>query len=164
MFKNPTIYFNALFNPLGNSTFSCPEVVLAFLLYEGSTVHNASNQFVSCVYFFFVDFKWCVRVYVCVYIYIYIYIYYMKLFTSTLIRSLSEFLPSLFFLSVETSFTQYICVHYYFVFFSLDLLSLHSFIYLLLYPLSLILFYISCLLHLYFNLPVLECSVFFKSY
>ena len=26
------------------------------LLYEGSTVHNASDQFVSCVYCFFVDF------------------------------------------------------------------------------------------------------------
>jgi hypothetical protein len=26
------------------------------LLYEGSTVHSASDQFVSCVYFFFVDF------------------------------------------------------------------------------------------------------------
>jgi len=56
VFKNPTIDFNALFNPLGNSTRSSPEVVLAFLLYEGSTVHNESDQFVSCVYFFFVDF------------------------------------------------------------------------------------------------------------
>jgi len=55
-FKNPTIDFNALFNSLGNSTCSCPEVVLAFLLYEDSTSHNASYQFVSCVYFFFVDF------------------------------------------------------------------------------------------------------------
>jgi hypothetical protein len=26
------------------------------LLYEGITIHNASDQFVSCVYFFFVDF------------------------------------------------------------------------------------------------------------
>jgi len=26
------------------------------LLYEGSTVHNASDQFVSSVYFFFVEF------------------------------------------------------------------------------------------------------------
>jgi hypothetical protein len=26
------------------------------LLYDGSTIHNASDQFVSCVYFFFVDF------------------------------------------------------------------------------------------------------------
>ena len=42
-----------LFNPLGNSTCSSPEVVLAFLLYEGSTIHNASDQFVSCVYYFF---------------------------------------------------------------------------------------------------------------
>jgi hypothetical protein len=25
------------------------------LLYEGSTIHNASDQFVSCVGFFFVD-------------------------------------------------------------------------------------------------------------
>ena len=42
--------FNALFNPLANSTCSSLEVVLAaFLLYEGSTVHNASDQFVSCV-------------------------------------------------------------------------------------------------------------------
>ena len=56
VFKNPTIDFNALFSPLGNSTCSSPEVVLEFLLYEGSTVHNASDQFVSCVYFFFVDF------------------------------------------------------------------------------------------------------------
>ena len=39
-----------------NSTCSSPEVVLAFLLYEGSTIHNAREQFVSCVYFFFVDF------------------------------------------------------------------------------------------------------------
>jgi len=53
--KNPTD-LNALFNPLDSSTCSSPEVVLAFLLYEGSSVHNASNQFVSCVYFFFVDF------------------------------------------------------------------------------------------------------------
>ena len=29
---------------------------MVFLLYEGSTIHNASDQFVSCVYFFFVDF------------------------------------------------------------------------------------------------------------
>ena len=39
MFKNPTIDFNAHFNPLGNSMCSSPEVVLVFLLYEGSTVH-----------------------------------------------------------------------------------------------------------------------------
>ena len=51
MFKNPINDFNALFSPLGNSTCSSPEVVLVFLLYEGSTVHNASDQFVSCVYF-----------------------------------------------------------------------------------------------------------------
>ena len=56
VYKNPTIEFNALFNPLGNSNCSSPGVVLAFLLYEGSTVHNASGQFVSCVYFFFVEF------------------------------------------------------------------------------------------------------------
>jgi len=43
-------------NSLDNSTCSSPEVVLAFLLYDGSTIHNASDQFVSCVYFFFVDF------------------------------------------------------------------------------------------------------------
>jgi len=36
---------------LANSTCSSPEVVLAFLLYEGSTIHNASDQFTSCVYF-----------------------------------------------------------------------------------------------------------------
>jgi hypothetical protein len=51
-----TIDFNALFNPLGNSTCSSPETVLVVLLYEGSTIHNASDQFVSCVHFFFVDF------------------------------------------------------------------------------------------------------------
>ena len=56
VFKNPTINFNALLNLLGNSTCSSPEVFLLFLLYEGSTVHNASDQFVCCVYFFFVDF------------------------------------------------------------------------------------------------------------
>ena len=56
MFKNPTIDFNALFNPLGNSTCSSPEVVLALLFYDGNTIHNASDQFVSCVYFFFVGF------------------------------------------------------------------------------------------------------------
>ena len=56
MFKNPTIDFNGLSNPLGNSTCSPPEVVLAFFLYEDSTIHNSSDQFVSCVYFFFVDF------------------------------------------------------------------------------------------------------------
>ena len=50
--QNPTIDFNALFNPLGNSTCSSPEVVLVLWLYEGSTIHNASGQFVSCVYFF----------------------------------------------------------------------------------------------------------------
>jgi len=54
VFKNPTIDFNVLFNSLGNSMCSSPEVVLAFLLYEDSTIHNASDQFVSCVYFFFV--------------------------------------------------------------------------------------------------------------
>ena len=32
------------------------QVVLTFLLYEGSTIHNASDRFVSCVFFFFVDF------------------------------------------------------------------------------------------------------------
>jgi hypothetical protein len=56
VFKNPIIDFNALFNPLGNSTYGSPEVVLAFLLYEGSTIRNASDQFFSFVYFFFVDF------------------------------------------------------------------------------------------------------------
>jgi hypothetical protein len=56
VFKNPTIDFNTIFNSLGNSTFSSPEVVLAFLLYEGSIIHNASEQFFSCVYFSFVDF------------------------------------------------------------------------------------------------------------
>jgi len=56
VFKNPTIELNALFNSFGNSTRSSPEVVLAFLLYEGSTIHNASDQFVFCVYFSFVDF------------------------------------------------------------------------------------------------------------
>jgi hypothetical protein len=54
--KNSTIDFNALFNSLGNSTCSSPDVVLAFLLYEGSSIHNASDQFDSCVYFFFVYF------------------------------------------------------------------------------------------------------------
>jgi len=54
--KNPTIDFNGFFNSLGNSTCSSPEVVLAFLLYEGSTIHNASDQFVSCFYFLFVHF------------------------------------------------------------------------------------------------------------
>jgi len=54
--QNPTIEFNALFKSLGNSKCSSLEVVLAFLLYEGSTIRNASDQFVSCVYFFFVDF------------------------------------------------------------------------------------------------------------
>jgi len=48
--------FNALFNPFGNSTCSSHDVVLALLFYEGSTVHNANDQFVSCVYFFFVNF------------------------------------------------------------------------------------------------------------
>jgi len=46
VFKNPIIDFNALFNSLGNSRYRSPEVVLAFLLYEGSTIHNASDQFV----------------------------------------------------------------------------------------------------------------------
>jgi len=32
------------------------EVVLAFFLYEGSTIHKASDQFLSCVYFFFAEF------------------------------------------------------------------------------------------------------------
>jgi hypothetical protein len=54
--QNPTIDFNALFNSLRNSTFSSPEVALAFLLYEGSTIHNASDQFISCVSLFFLDF------------------------------------------------------------------------------------------------------------
>jgi hypothetical protein len=44
------------FNSLGNSTCSSPEVVLAFLLCKGSTIHNASDQSVSCVHFFFVNF------------------------------------------------------------------------------------------------------------
>jgi hypothetical protein len=55
-FKVPpstSVHFPTLF---GNSMCSSPEVVLAFLLYEGSTIHYASDQFVSCVYFFFVDF------------------------------------------------------------------------------------------------------------
>jgi len=56
VFTNPTIDFNALFNSLDNITCSSPEVVVEFLLYEGSTIHNASDQFVSCVYIFFVDF------------------------------------------------------------------------------------------------------------
>jgi hypothetical protein len=54
--KNPTIDFNALFNSLGNSMCSSPEVVLAFLDYEGSTIHNASDNLISYVYFFFVNF------------------------------------------------------------------------------------------------------------
>jgi len=56
VFKNSTIDFNALFNSPGNSTCRSLEVVLAFLLYDGSTIHNSSDQFVSCVYIFFVDF------------------------------------------------------------------------------------------------------------
>jgi len=48
--------FQCTFNSLGNSMRSSPEVVLAFLLYEESTIYNASDQFVSCVYVFFVDF------------------------------------------------------------------------------------------------------------
>jgi len=40
---------------LDNSKLSSPEVVFVNLLYEVSTIHNASDQFVSCVYFFFVD-------------------------------------------------------------------------------------------------------------
>jgi hypothetical protein len=52
VFKNHTIEFNAPFNPLDYSTCSYPEVVLAFLLYEGST-NNANDQFVCCVYFTF---------------------------------------------------------------------------------------------------------------
>ena len=55
MFKNPTIDFNSLLNSFGKSTYSSPEVVSAFLLYKGSTIHNASDQFVSCVYFFFLQ-------------------------------------------------------------------------------------------------------------
>jgi hypothetical protein len=43
---------NALFNSLGNSRCSSPQVALTFLLYEGSNIHNASDQFVSGVYFF----------------------------------------------------------------------------------------------------------------
>jgi len=49
VFKNPTIGLSALFNPLCNSTCSSPEVVLAFLaflVYEGSTIRNASDHFV----------------------------------------------------------------------------------------------------------------------
>ena len=45
-----------IFNSLGSSNCSSPEVVLAFLLCEGSTIHNGSDQFVSCVDFFFVYF------------------------------------------------------------------------------------------------------------
>ena len=52
--KTHTIDLNALFNPLGNSTCSSSEGVLGFLLYEGRTINNASDQFVSCVCFFFV--------------------------------------------------------------------------------------------------------------
>ena len=45
VFKNPTIYFNALFNSLGNSTCSSPEVVLAFLLYEAALfIMRATNS------------------------------------------------------------------------------------------------------------------------
>ena len=45
------IDFNALFIFLSNSTCSSPEVILAFLLYEGGTIHNASDQFVSLFMF-----------------------------------------------------------------------------------------------------------------
>jgi hypothetical protein len=38
------------------STLLATEVILAFLLNEGSTIRNASDQFVSYVYFFIVDF------------------------------------------------------------------------------------------------------------
>jgi hypothetical protein len=55
-FKIPTIDFNALLNSLGNSACSSPEVVLAFLRYEGSIIQNASDQLVSCVYVLCVDF------------------------------------------------------------------------------------------------------------
>jgi hypothetical protein len=44
------------FQPYDNSTCCSPEVVLAFLLYDSSTIHNAGDQFVSCVYVFLVDF------------------------------------------------------------------------------------------------------------
>ena len=43
--KNPTIDFKALYNSLDNSTCSSPEVVLVFLLYECSTIHNSSLVF-----------------------------------------------------------------------------------------------------------------------
>jgi hypothetical protein len=39
----PTIDFKALLNPLGNSMCSSPEVVLVFLLYEGSTIPTDKN-------------------------------------------------------------------------------------------------------------------------
>ena len=95
-------------------------------------------------------------------IYIYIYIYHMKLFTFTLIRSPFG-VPSIPFLPVCRTFLYSIHLPtlLLYVYFLLALLSFHSFIYLLLYPLLFVLFYILCLLHLYFSLPVLGYSVFF---
>ena len=37
-------------------TCSCPEVALAFLLYEGSTIRNGSEKFFFFVYIFVADF------------------------------------------------------------------------------------------------------------
>jgi hypothetical protein len=57
--KSPKTKFNARFDPFGKgttSTYSSPEVVLPFSLYESSTIHKASDQFLSCVYLFFADF------------------------------------------------------------------------------------------------------------
>ena len=51
VFKSPTIEFNAVFNSLGNSTGSSPEVVLASLLYEGST--NQMRATISSLVFTF---------------------------------------------------------------------------------------------------------------
>jgi len=43
--KNPTIDFNALFNSLGNSKCSSPEVVLAFLLMRAALfIMRATNS------------------------------------------------------------------------------------------------------------------------
>jgi hypothetical protein len=54
--QKPRHRLQCIFTSLDDSKCSSPEVVLAFLLYEGNTIHNASDQFASCIYVFFVDF------------------------------------------------------------------------------------------------------------
>jgi hypothetical protein len=55
MFENPTVNLNALCNSCAKIACCSSQLIFTFL-YEGSSIQNASEQFVSCIQLSFVNF------------------------------------------------------------------------------------------------------------